>query len=174
MPVELTADLDHESIVQVVDQIISDRQGTEDKSDARRLAEDRDEPVGDMTAEADSGSKDTVDDEKTGEQDWLDADLKAEVAAYGIGEEELAEFTSREELERALRFFDRSALEAGRKALAEGETRGRDEHGRFQKKESESEAESDERPSGGYEITLDRDIYNEDLVDELTHMRDHY
>ncbi len=167
MTVELTAESTHEDITKAVDSIIEDRKG-----DAQLIAEERDEPVGDMTAESNSGSEDTASDgDDTGEEtqpDWLDDDLKAELTAFGIDEKELADFTSREEVERAMRFLEKSALEAGRKALADGEEPVRDEQGRFQKKEPE------EAKEGRYEISLDKDIYDEDLVNELARMRDHY
>lgn len=175
MPVEISDTSSHEDIIQAVDSIIEARAGDE-KSDAAKIAEERDKPVGDTSAEIDSGSSDdtAVEGEDTGEDkiDWLDDDLKAELTAYGLDEKGVSDFTSREELERALRFFDKSALEAGRKAMAEGEgeTPTRDEHGRFQKKE----AEATDPTEGTYEIGLSKDIYDEDLVDELTRMRDHY
>jgi hypothetical protein len=126
-----------------------------------------------MTAEKDAGSADTASDgEDTGDEaqpDWLDDDLKAELTAFGITEKGISEFTSREEVERALRLFDTTALEAGRKALAEGEAPVRDEHGKFAKKD-----EPETPKEGSYEISLSKDIYDEDLVDELARMRDHY
>ena len=169
MATELTAESTHEDITAAVDSIIEDRKGTEEKGDAQKIAEERDEPVGDTSAENSASSDDTaVEGEDTGEDQgpkWLDDDLKAELTAYGIDEKGLADFSSREELERAMRFFDKSALEAGRKALAEGEgeTPVSDE------KKVEPKAKE-----GQYEISLDKDIYDENLVDELTRMRDHY
>ena len=173
---ELTSDTTHEQIEEYISEVVKDvdddRKG--DKSDAQKIAEERDKTV---PAEIESGSEDTAEKgEETGEsetqaKDWLDGDLKAEVAAYGISEDELAEFTSREELDRALRFFDRSALEAGRKALAEKEPpvekaeAPRDEKGRFAKEEAKD---------GKFEIALSKDVYDDALVDELTRMRDHY
>lgn len=178
---ELTAESTHDEITQAVDQIVEDRKGgdtPEDKSDSQKIVEERDET---SVAETDSGSESTADKgEETGDsdadqaQDWLDDGLKTEIAAYGIDEKELADFTSREEVERALRFFDRSALEAGRKAMAESDKetgKARNEQGRFAKKEPEKEGEPKE---GQYEITLDKDTYDEDLVGEFTQMRDHY
>lgn len=173
MPTELTADSTHDDIQEFVDKIVEDRKSDEpeEKGDAQKIAEERDKPV--TTAEADTGSDDTAPEgEETGEQDWLDDSLKAEVAAFGIDEKELADFTSREELERAMRFFDRTALEAGRKAMAEGdkeEESTRDEQGRFVKKEPKSEPKE-----GAYEVSLDKDVYEDDLVAEFTRMRDHY
>ena len=105
--------------------------------------------------------------------------MKAEVAAYGIEESELADFASREELERALRLFDKSALEAGRKALAESEGkekkpepeeatgRVRGEDGKFLPKEGKPK-------EGRYEVTLDKELYDEGLIGELEKIRDHY
>ncbi|MHC4766917.1 MAG: hypothetical protein ACYTF2_17645, partial [Planctomycetota bacterium] len=58
---------------------------------------------------------------------------------------------------------------AGRKAMAD--EKARDEQGRFAKKEPE---ESEEPKEGRYEIGLDKDVYDEELVGELTRMRDHY
>lgn len=132
-------------------------------------------PKGDETAEADKGKGETTDDRA-----WLDDDLKAEVAAYGIGEDTLADFSSREEVERALRFFDKSALEAGRKAMAESESKetGRDDKGRFTKRDTETaaKAEPEKKPgaTASYEIKLDKAKWDDDIVDEFTRMRDHY
>lgn len=187
MATDLKDDATHDEIVafaeEAAKQVEEDRKGDEpeEKGDAQKIAEDHDEPVTEReTAETDSGSDDTAESgEESGDseeqaQDWLDDDLKAEVAAYGIDEKELADFTSREEVERALRFFDKQALEAGRKALAEGDKeKSRDEQGRFAKKEPEPEPKSEPK-EGQYEIGLDKDAYDEDLIGEFTKLRDHY
>jgi hypothetical protein len=154
MAIELADNATHEDVQAAVDSIIEDRKG-----DAQLIAEERDKPVGDMSAEEDTGSDDTTSDgDDTGDKiEWLDDDLKAEIAAHGIDETELAEFTSREEVERAMRFLDKSAIEAGRKALV--------------KEEPDKEPEKKE---GRYEISLDKEIYDDGLVDELSRMRDHY
>jgi hypothetical protein len=107
----------------------------------------------------------------------LDDDLKAEATAFGIGESDLAEFSSREELERALRLFDKSALEAGRKALAESEGEGdkgqaRNEKGQFVKKDEPETTEPLAKRDGQYEFKAD--IYDEDLEHDLKGLRDHY
>lgn len=160
MAIDITSESTHEEIQTAVDSIIEDRKG-----DGAMIAEERDKPVGDLSAEDNASEEpDTADKgEDTGKESWLDDDLKAEIAAYGISEDELADFTSREELERAMRLFDKTALEAGRKAQPK-----RDETGKFQKEEDA------EPVSSSYEIKLDRDLYDEDLVNELTSMRDHY
>jgi hypothetical protein len=132
------------------------------------------------TAEAPAGKG-----EKTPDRSWLDDDLKAEVSAFGISEDELADFSSREEVERAMRLFDKSALEAGRKAMAEGKADGgeakgaRDDKGRFTKTETPNSPEtpdSSKAPAnrGGYEVQLDKSIYDDGIVDEFTRLRDHY
>lgn len=165
MAIDITSESTHEDIQNAVSAIIEDRKG-----DGALIAEERDKPVGDLSAEDNASEEpDTAEaGEDTGEASWIDDDVKSEIAAYGISEEELADFSSREELERAMRLFDKTALEAGRKAQAEKPER--DEKGRFQK----ADEEEVEKPTPAYEIKLDRDLYDEDLVNELVSMRDHY
>lgn len=173
----------NEHVEQIAKEVEAER-AEEEKDDARITSEHADNEHKETPAEADSGSEDDTapKGEETGDsevkaEDWLDDDLKAEVAAYGIEEPELADFTSREELERALKLFDKSALEAGRKALAEaggkGDGQAREEKtGRFEKKE-EPKADSPKR-DGQYEVALNTDTYDEEIVGEFTRMRDHY
>lgn len=180
MSTDLADNATHQEIQEYVNQVVADvekdRAGeqSEEKTDSQQLAEDNDTPVVPETDSGDDTPAETG--EETGPEDqaedWLDDDLKAEIAAYGIDEKELADFTSRDELERALRFLDRSALEVGRKALAEGgkdETQetepARNEQGKFTKSEPKE---------GTFEVSLDKDVYDEGLVEELTRMRDHY
>lgn len=172
MAIELTTESTHDDITAAVDQIIEARKG-DDKGDAQKIAEEHDQPVGDTSAETDSGSEEpAAEGDDSGKIDWLDDDLKAELATYGIDEEGLSDFSSREEVERAMRFFDKRALDAGRKAMAEGEgeTPARDEQGRFQKKDDSAQ----ERKEGSFEITLDSEIYDDGIINEFTRMRDHY
>ena len=119
--------------------------------------------------------------EESGEESsspkWINDDVKAEVAAYGISESDLSDFASREELNRALRLLDKTALEVGRKATVESESeKTRNDKGQFVKKEEANPSSSaEEAPkSGKYEIALDKDIYDDDIVSEFTRMRDHY
>ena len=161
---------------QIAKEVETERAG-EEKGDARITSEHADNEHKETPAEESSGRDDTADKGEEAEeskgQDWLSDDLKAEVAAYGIEESEIADFASREELERALRFFDRSAMEAGRKAMAEGEEdQSRDEKGQFLKAEEKESPKADQ--SGRYEIALDKDVYDDGLVEEFTRMRDHY
>jgi len=116
---------------QVVSEVVEERRGElEPKSDAQITSEQAGTPQPgsktlDTPAETNSGSITALDGEDTGDAlelpEWMTDDVKAEAAAYGIGESEIADFASREELDRALRLFDKTALEAGRKALAESE-----------------------------------------------------
>ena len=171
---------------QIAKEVEEERAG-EQKSDAQIASEHAGKPANEKTpAEIDSGSapegEDTAEVEDQGEEtgdsegqakEWLDDDLKAEVAAYGIDEKELADFTSREEVERALRFADQSDLEAGRKERAE-----RDEKGRFAKKAPEPESKPKEGQKTEYEPSLNKDLWDEEIAENLTgelaKLRDHY
>jgi len=190
-------------VEQVVQEVAEERAG-EQKSDAQITSEHANtkQPAQQETpAETNSGSEpaeveadqgeDTAEVEDQGEdtgdtpegQEWLTDDVKAEAAAYGIDESEIADFASREELDRALRLFDKSALEAGRKAMAESEAEGakgsaRNDKGQFTKKE-DAPAADDQVPDvgkvdGKYEFTWDQDVVEDEIVGEFTRMRDHY
>ena len=194
--VELTAETDAKAYAeQVVAEVAAERAGEKaGKSDAQIVAEQATakKPVENetTTVEKPSGDDDTAEAagqgevEETGknEASWLDDPLKAEIAAYGIDEKELADFASREELERALRLFDKSALDAGRKALAESDGkekkpepeeatgRARGEGGKFLPKKGKPK-------EGRFEITLPREgenAFHDVLVDQFEAMRDHY
>jgi len=175
---------------QVAKEVEAERKG-EEKSDAQITSEQASTPQPGSTkhketpAETDSGSEtadvETDEGEDTGDelegQEWLTDDVKAEAAAYGIDESEIADFASREELDRALRLFDKSALEAGRKALAESEGdagQTRNEKGQFTKKDAPAPDDPDTGESGQYEVTLDKEVYDEEIVAEFTRMRDYY
>lgn len=195
---DVTADTKKDEIAayanQVAEEVKAERAGEEKpgKDDAQITSEHAGKPAYDKTpAETKSGSEaapegdDTAEADDQGEEagsesegrEWLTDEVKAEAAAYGIKEAELADFASREEVERALRLFDKSALDAGRKALADGKTadddgQTRNEKGQFTKKE---EPKTDPpKQEGRYEVTLDKDVYDDGLVEELTRMRDHY
>lgn len=165
---------------QIVREIKAERQG--EKSDAQvvnNTAAPTNTPAvkksGETPAEAKDNSDDRAidgDDSDDTESDWLTDDVKAEAAAYGIDESEIADFSSREELDRALRLFDKSALEAGRKSIAEdGDGNSRNEKGQFEKKES---ATAKNLAEGSYQVSLDKDLYDEEIISEFTRMRDHY
>lgn len=170
---------------QVAAEVEADRKG-ETKSDAQITNEQAGTPQPsdrklDTPAEDNSGSESAQQGEETGDEpespEWLTDDVKAEAAAYGIEGSELSDFTSREELDRALRLFDKTALEAGRKAMEQGEeSPTRNEKGQFVKKEEpKAEPTKEETPKGGrYQVSLDPDLYDEEIISELTKIRDHY
>lgn len=172
---ELTEQSTHDEISQYADQVAkeveaeragekSDAQITSEHADNEHVVEKKSDEVEESAEKEDDG------------RDWLDDDLKGEVAAYGIEESELADFASREELERALRLLDKRALESGRKALLPDaekpdEVETRNEKGQFKKK---PEPEAKPVREGQYEIALSKEVYDEALVDEFTKLRDHY
>lgn len=200
--IELNESSTHEDIQAAVDQAIANRtapEGSDKPGDGSRIASETDQVLGDKADDpndestvddegGDEDNEDTAIESKSGGETtskgpskapkWLDDELKAEIAAYGIGEDELADFTSREEVERALRFLDKSAADAGRKAAAKA-TQDRNEKGQFQKKEADQGKSDDKErdqpaPNGAYEVKLNRDVYDDGIVDEFTRMRDHY
>lgn len=172
---ESTSDEISQYAEQVVKEVEQERAG-EEKGDAQITAEHADNEHKEIkpAVEKKSNGDDSATEEVHKGREWLTDDLKGEVAAYGIEESELADFASREELERALRLFDKNALEAGRKEMAKdanGRTHGED--GKFLKKEKQ-EAEPEVKRDGRYEIALSKDVYDEALVDEFTKLRDYY
>lgn len=189
---EATPDTSSEEIKAFADQVAKevqqDRQGeSPKKSDAQISSEQAGIPqpghkTKEPPAETNSGSDTALDGEETGDEEespeWLTDDVKAEAAAYGINESELADFASREELNRAFRLFDKTALEAGRKAMAEGDEQGqvRNEKGQFVKKEEpKADPPQKETPNDGrYKVALNPDLYDEEIIGEFTRMRDHY
>lgn len=154
----------HDDIQGVVNDIVEARKdkpedGSEEKGDSQKIAEERDKPVTTETAAETGNEEDAASD---GDETWLDDDLKAEVAARGIDETELAGITSRDELDRAMRFLDKAALEAGRKAKAKSGNA------------KEEKPEENKSKDGQYEISINKELFDEELVEEFTKMRDHY
>lgn len=179
----------------VVQEIVQERKGeslstTVDKMEKKSDAQIANEQAG--TQQPAHKTKETPDEKKSvsdtapdeGEEtgdverpEWMTDDVTAEAAAYGIDESELADFASREELDRALRLFDKTALEAGRKAMAESEkSQVRDDKGKFVKKEEpKADPPKEEAPKDGrYQVSLSSDLYDEEIIGEFTKMRDHY
>lgn len=165
----------------VANEVAQERQ-EDRKSDAEVVVDTA--SVAKTSAEKKSGNVSAVDEvqseegsgSKSDSPSWLDDKVKAEVAAYGLEESEVSEFTSREELNRFLRLLDKKTFEAGRKALAEEEDPfERNERGQFAKKQSD---EDDDKPaskaSNRYEVTLSKELYDDEIVDEFTRLRDHY
>jgi hypothetical protein len=185
-------DATHEQIEDAVDQIIEQRSTAdrttdespeaEETSDAEKLGTGNAVTEREDTADVENRNGSGTDDsEKTGKakaakdakdaaSDWR-AEAKSEAAAYGFSEEDIAEFQSREELDRALKLFDRK-LDAERKKVLGGPEGEKDKGGETQKKAPE--ADSKDSDDGTYQIGLDPDIYDEELVGEFTRLRDHY
>lgn len=170
------------SFAESVAKEVAEERAGERKSDAEITTDIA--SVNKSSAEKNSGSKSAAvenQSEETGSEskvpEWVDDDLKAEVAAYGLDDSDLSSFASREELDRALRLFDKTALESGRKAMAEGDDgKTRNEKGQFVKKEEpKPEASKEETRKGDrYEVSLSKDLYDDEIVEEFTRMRDHY
>ena len=167
---DLNEEMTSDEIKQYAEQVFEESQA-ERKSDAEIIADTA--PVEKIAAENKSSRKaaeDTVQSEdgsgnESSAPEWVTDDVKAEVAAYGIDESDLSDFASREELDRALRLFDKKALDAGRKALSDD-------------KPSKQEASQDDQEFAAkgdkYEVTLSKDLYDDEIVDEFSRLRDHY
>lgn len=170
---------------QVINEVKAERAGEskpEGKSDAE-IVNSTSQPATntkETPAEKNSGSNTVPEDEKAGNAsegpEWLTDDVKAEAAVYGINESEIADFASREELDRALKLFDKTALEAGRKAMAEGEATTRNEKGRFVKKEEpKADPPTEQAPADGrYQVSLSKDLYDEEIIGEFNRMHAFY
>lgn len=166
---------------QVAKEIESDRQG-DNKSDAEitNSQADLDQTENNKTSvEENSDDETTKEGEESGNKSvstkWITEKVKAEAAAYGLSESDLADFSSREELDKALRLFDKTALESGRKALASSENgTDRNEKGQFVKKEEKPDDSKEPPKNGRYEVSLSPDVYDENLISEFNRMRDHY
>jgi len=173
---------------QVIKEVESERQGEpERKSDAQIVNEQAGTPQpGDQPKETLAETKTGKNSAELGEDtgaalespEWLTDDVKAEAAAYGFDESVVTDFASREEFDRALRLFDKAAMEAGRKAMAEGEAQGtvRNELGQFVKKdEPKADVPKEAAPKDGrYQVSLSPDLYDEEIISEFSRMRDHY
>ena len=144
-------------------QIVSEHAGNERKPAAENSGDDTADDESETLSHSDDG-EDTGKDEP----DWRE-EAAAEAAAYGISDEEIAEFQSREELDRALKLFDRQ-IDAERKKLAS--------EGAEDKKGKTPQGEDPPKPlaaeDGRYEVRLDPDIYDEEIVSEFTQLRDYY
>lgn len=168
---ELTEETTKEELQAVVDQLAADRAPDaedEEKSDAQITSEHADteqpsdtedtadEPVGETTGE----------EEKKADSDWLTKDLRAEAAALGIDKKELAEFTSREELERAFKILNRNLDDDRKKVAAERKKEN--------VKPDEKPAEAEKASSDGYKVDLDKNVYDDKIVEEFDRLSKHY
>ena len=128
-----------------------------------------DDSAGESAAEGGEGEGDT-------EEDIFGTELREHAAAIGLTDEQLSEFSSREELDRAMRLLDARAMQMGRDAAkddgkdgdkekqATPETRARDDQGRFAKPDAET----------SYSVKLDPEIFPEEVIEEFNALRDHY
>ena len=199
---EATPDTSSEEIAayaaQVIQEVAAERQGeVDEKSDSQIIAEHSGTIQSSDTktpAEDKSGRNTALDEsEKSGKAEegrkWLTDDVKAEAAAYGIDESELDGFASREEFDRALRLFNKKALEAGRKALDKGdEGTPRNEKGQFVKREADitdDKMQLGKTPTadqskvvtpndGRYQVSLNPELYDEEIIGEFNRLRDYY
>jgi hypothetical protein len=182
--IELNEDMTSEDIKSyaesIVEEVQQERQG-ESKSDAEIVTDvaSVEKPRAEEKSSAKTAKTEDLG-EKTGEKsespEWFDDDVKAEAAAYGIDKDDLSDFASREELEKAFRLLDKTLI-ASRKAIGEGdEGKTRNEKGQFVKDAEAKKDESVESKKTGdrYEITLSKDLYDDEIVDEFTKMRDYY
>ncbi len=175
----------------------ADEQGTSKQTESTET-QVGDEQSADESVEDDAAADQTKvggegsakkDEEGSRKQDWLTDDVLAELPRW-ISEEELSEFSSRDEFDRALALMDRAALRAGREAGKQGgseESQGaeptgerKQEHsqdGKFRKRQEE-DGKGKDSESKPFEIDLDLSEFDEDLgekvKDAFTGLRDHY
>jgi hypothetical protein len=158
MAVELSEQSTHEDIEAAVDQAIEKQLAEHEPPEEETTDSEKVAPGKAVTERKDTPADDeevASDDSETGEgdsADWRD-DAKAEAAAYGIAEEDLADFQSREELDRAFKLLNRQLDTERDKVRGEepGETK------------EEPPKDDSEAPK------LDRDAYDETLVDLTEH-----
>lgn len=177
----MTSDEVQAAAASIIEEVEQERQA-EQKSDAEIVVSTSAASETPVEKKSDS---DTAEAESQGETagdlpdapEWVTDEVKAEITAYGIDESDLSDFASREDLERVLRLLDKTAIQSGRKALAEeADKKPRGEDGKFVKKEEHETDESNEEPqkTGRYEVSLNKDLYDEEIIDEFSRMRDHY
>jgi hypothetical protein len=155
---------------------------TGDDFDINELPDDELNAAGkkESAAAKDDDGEDSAEEEEAG-QDWLDDDLRAEVSAMGIEGELLSEFSSREELDKALKLLDLAAMKAGRAAV---EPRGDEEpadKGKTGRKHradgtfapADEEKQADPKP-GDFKLDLDPEEYGEGLVTQVKALHDHF
>ena len=184
MSEELNENMTSEEIASYADSMVSqikqERLGGE-KSDASVVNStagskpSKDSAVND-TPVVDDDRDSATDGETTGKSEsspsWVTDDVKAEVAAYGIGDDELLDFQSREELDRALRLIDKRAMKAGQDEVVKDDSPPRDESGKFAKKEDAKP--EDDSSSSGYNVELSPDLYDDEIISEFSRMKDYY
>jgi hypothetical protein len=188
MATELADTATKEDIDKFVEEIMTRDQKTppeeeakEEKVDEAQDKPSEDKPGDETPAEQGSVGEDAdedEDEEESSDQEWLDDDLRSEVSALGISEQELAGFSNREELERAMRFLDLGALKAGKagketeektetETSTDSEETPRGKDGRFAPKESKAPKEET------YAVKLSADEFDEAVVNEFKGLHSH-
>jgi hypothetical protein len=163
--------------------------GAEDTSKQTPGGDD-DSAADDAASGQEAGADDAAQDDESGqdEKTWLTDEVRAELPRW-VSDEELSEFSSRDELDRAIALMDRRALKAGQEAAERGDeadqgsddsaqrgqARGRD--GKFIKQQKEEAPGAKDGPKP-YEVDLDLSDFDDDLDKKikgaLTGLRDHY
>jgi hypothetical protein len=192
---ELKDDATREDVDAMVKEFMEERRESSKtvEDDSRKKDTSKQTTAGDDdSADDDAAKPSTADGEGSAEkpeddkqaQAWLTDEVRAELPRW-IADEDLSEFSSREELDRALGLMDRAALKAGREAGRKGDedqgaddagpkTRGQDD--KFVKQQRK-EPDADHAPAP-FEIDLDLSEFDEDLGKKvkgaLTGFRDHY
>jgi len=154
------------------------------KTDSQRIADDEVAPD-DTTAGDEKSADDAAADgseDGAGESEspkWLTDDLKAEVEAWGFSEDQIAEFSSKEELDRALSLVYRAIPKAKEGEESDEEKpsgpladRKRRPDGTLLPKDAEGKKEATEE--GGFKLDLDADYYGQEIVGAFNALDGHY
>jgi len=178
---ELKDDATREDVDAMVKEFMEEHTDTSKQTDETPAGDDDDSAGDDAAKLPTADGEDSAEEHKQGEQAqaWLTDEVRAELPRW-IADEDLSEFSGREELDRALSLMDRAALKAGREAgrkddaEAAPQARGRDD--KFvQRQSKEPDADGASQP---FEIDLDLSDFDEDLGKKvkgaLTGLRDHY
>lgn len=167
MSIDIADDASHEDIESAVEQLIEQRsQAPDDTSDAQAIAEGGDQATTQPEDSADDGDDSAADGGDAGssesQAEWLDDEVKADAAAYGIDEKQLAQFQSREELDRTLNILDARSRAADQQAQDEGASEEDDEEGQS----------SGADPDGPYTVGLSEE-YDDGIRGEFKRLADY-
>lgn len=192
---ELKDDATREDVAAMVKDYMEERASTTGDDDAKNKTAG-DDDVHSVVADDAAASQDKAGGEdsdaketKSDNQKWLTDDVRAELPRW-ISDEDLSEFSSRDELDRALGLMDRAALKAGRDAgkprddedqdadKAEKRSRERSQDGKFVKQQKQEDVKGKGESPASFDVDLDLSEFDEDLSKKvkgaLTGLRDHY
>ena len=201
---ELPEKATSEQIAEVVEQQIErvqgeDETGTETGKTETSVGSDNDEydinadeTLSDDEQSAGEGSaaeggEETEGDEGTEgeESSWIDDDVRGLASAYQVSDEQLSQFTSRDELERALTLLDSHVAQAG----GQDDQAGLQQQGQEQQQQQQVERHPnypDRRPdgtllpadqrqdSGEFQVELSREEFDDAIVDQFDRLHQHY